>query len=102
MVVEDVDALVADRAVLRSLRGDGDVAEVAAPVLDDVQMLRPVQLRNRFFGRDLAKVRICRIDQQRAEVEDEVEAVEDGVDHVERCLENDHFVCVAPEQVWEG
>jgi hypothetical protein len=36
VVVEDVDALVADGAVLGALRGDGDVAQVAAAILDHV------------------------------------------------------------------
>ena len=92
VVIEDVDALVADGAVLRSLRRDGDVAEVAPTILDHVQVLRTVQLRNRFFGRNLSKLRIGRVDQQRSEVEDEVDAVQDGVQHVEGRLEAEQGV----------
>ena len=44
MMVENVDALVAYGAVLRPLRRDGDVAKVASTVLDDVKMLRTIQL----------------------------------------------------------
>ena len=86
MMVENVDALVAYGAVLRPLRRDGDVAKVASTVLDDVKMLRTIQLRHRFLRRN-AEVRVCRVDQQGAKVKDKVEAVEYGVKDVKRCLE---------------
>ena len=85
-MVEHVDALVADWAVLRSLRRDGDVAQVAPTILDHVKVLRPVQLGNRFLGRDPAKVWIGGIEEKSAEVDDDVDGVEEGVKDVERCL----------------
>jgi hypothetical protein len=83
VMVEYVDALVAHGAVLGSLRRDGDVAQVTTTVLDHVQVLRPVQLGDRFLGRNPAQVRIRRIEEQRAEVDDDVTDVEDGVQNVE-------------------
>ena len=44
VVVEHVDALVAGGAVLGPRAGDADVAQVAAPVLDDVRVSSPVEL----------------------------------------------------------
>jgi hypothetical protein len=87
VMVEDVDALVTDGAVLGPLRRDCNIAQVAPTVLDHVEVLRPVQLRNRFFGRNSSEVRVCRIDEESAEVGDEMGAVQDGVQGVKRRLE---------------
>ena len=87
VVVEDVDAFVADGAVFGFVGGDDDVTEMAPAVLYDVVVFGPVELGDRAFGVDGSEVGVTRVEKKSGEVGDIVETEDDGVEDDERQLD---------------
>ena len=61
-MVEYIDTFVTDGAVFCALWRDVDAAQVAPTILDHVQVLGPVQLRDRVLGWQTAQVRVGRVE----------------------------------------
>ena len=87
VVVEDVDAFVADGAVFSFVGGDDDVTEMTPAVLYDVVVFGPVELGDRAFRVDGSEVGVTRVEKEGGEVGDIVETEDDGVEDDERQLD---------------
>lgn len=86
MMVELLDALVADGAMLRLAVDDVDVAQIAVPVLNYVTELASVKLGNDSVAADMQQVGIARINDYGDNVTDNVDKVQAADDAVHKGL----------------
>lgn len=84
VVVELADALVADAAVLGPAAGSLDVTQVTSAVLDDVRVLRAVELRHEVRALESTQGRVRRVQQEGGQVRHEVQQEETHQDGEEQ------------------
>ena len=87
VVVKDMDTLVTDRAVFGSGAADGDLTEVALPILYHMGVLALVQLGYQLLGIQGKEVGVRGIKQDGSDVCDVVEDKDEAADDEERQLE---------------
>ena len=87
VMVKDMDTLVTDRAVFGSGAADGDLTEVALPILYHMGVLALVQLGYQLLGIQGKEVGVRGIKQDGSEVCHVVEDKDEAADDEERQLE---------------
>lgn len=83
VVIEVLHTLIAHAAVFGARAFDFDVAQVAAPVLDDMCMLGAIEFGHDPLGALLAQLHVGRIDEQRGQMRGKMHRIQ-APDHIDQ------------------